>query len=425
MNTNSDVFGRGVPSGVLKDSEVEEIVSRGLDALPLANQRVLVLIPDGTRTMPMPLFFRIITRQLLPRARAVDFLVALGTHLPMSDEALRKHVGISAEEHATTYKNVRLLNHAWDNPAALEETGRLPADEIASLTSGRMNEEVVVRLNRLVLEYDHLLVCGPVFPHEVVGFSGGHKYFFPGIAGPDIIDMTHWLGALVGCIDIIGVKDTPVRRVIEAAARLIPRPRHAICSVVTHEGVAGVFVGTPDRAWSAAADVSAERHIVWVDKPYKQVLAVMPPMYDELWVGGKGMYKSEPAVADGGEVIIYAPHIREISAVHGKSIREVGYHVRDYFLAQWDRFKHVARSTLAHSSHVKGAGTFVDGVERPRVTVTLATGISEEDTRAVNLEYRDPRSIDPKGFSGRESEGVLCIPKAGEYLYRVRRAQNG
>ncbi|MEA2700991.1 MAG: hypothetical protein QOI66_5262, partial [Myxococcales bacterium] len=352
--------------------------------------------------------------------RGLDFLVALGTHPPMSEAALLALVGITAAEKATTYKDVRIINHAWDNPDALTTLGTISADEIHALSDGRLRLEVPVRLNRLVLEYDHLLVCGPVFPHEVVGFSGGNKYFFPGIAGSDIIDFTHWLGALLTSYSIIGTKDTPVRRVINRAAGIIPRPRHAICSVVTPNGLGGVFIGGVEEAWSAAADLSAKHHMIWTDRTFHQVLSVLPPMYEELWVGAKGMYKTEPAVTDGGEVIIFAPHLREISVVHGKVIRQIGYHVRDYFMAQWQRFKHLPWGVVAHSTHVKGSGTYEDGVERPRINVTLATGISQADCQAINLGYRDPRSIDLASFQNRESEGVLFVPRAGESLYRPK-----
>ena len=416
----SEVIGTGVATGALSDSQVEDAVARGLAALPLDGQRVLVLIPDGTRTFPGKLFFRLVVEQLAGRAKAVDFLVALGTHPPMSEAALLALVGITAEEKATRYKHVRLLNHAWDNPDALALVGTIPAAEIEALSSGRLKMDVPVRLNGLVLEYDHLLVCGPVFPHEVVGYSGGNKYFFPGIAGSDIINVTHWIGALETSYQIIGVKETPVRRVIDRAVAEIPRPRSAICSVVTHDGVAGVYVGSTEGAWSAAADLSSQRHVIWTERAYQQVLAVLPVMYDEVWVGAKGMYKTEPAIADGGEVIIYAPHLHEVSVVHGKLIKQIGYHVRDYFTVQWEKFQHIPWGVLAHSTHVKGSGTFVDGVERPRINVTLATGISEAECKAINLGYRDHRMIDPKTFAGRESEGVLLVPRAGEYLYRVR-----
>ena len=172
-----------------------------------------------------------------------------------------------------------------------------------------------------------------------------------------------------------------------------------------------------------AADVSARVHVKYVPRPFKTVLAVLPTMYDEMWLGGKGMYKTEPVCADDGEVIIYAPHLHEISVTHGALIRQVGYHVRDYFVKQWDTFKHVPWGVLAHSTHVRGIGTYdaATGIERPRVKVTLATGISEADCRAINLGYRDPASIDPDEWIARADPDVLVVPRAGEYLYRVAR----
>ena len=407
-------------NGSLSEADIEATIVKVAESGDFDGKRVLVIVPDATRTMPLPLFFRLLGKHLLPRAKGLDYLVALGTHPAMSEEALSQLFGVSAEERARHYPNVRLLNHAWDDPAALTVLGTIEADEIAALSGGRLRMDVPVRLNRLVLEYDHLLVCGPVFPHEVVGFSGGNKYFFPGIAGADIINLTHWLGALITSKEMIGTKSTPVRQVIDRAATFIPRSRTALCAVVTHEGVAGLTYGTPEAAWAAAADLSSRKHVIWCDRPWKQVLSVLPPMYDELWVGAKGMYKTEPAIADGGEVIIYAPHLHDVSVVHGRLIKQIGYHVRDYFLARWDEFKDLSWGVLAHSTHLKGAGTYEGGVERPRITVTLATGISEAETRALNLEYRDPRTLDPTSFAGRESEGILHIPKAGEYLYRVR-----
>lgn len=405
--------------GFLSDSQIESIIVDGLDTLALNGKRVLVLVPDSTRTMPLPLFFRLLVKHLRPRARAIAFLIALGTHPPMREDAILKLFGLTREERANAYGDVMILNHAWQDPNALVTLGEIPAEEIAALSRGLFHQAVPVRLNRMILEHDHVLICGPVFPHEVVGFSGGNKYFFPGIAGQDIIDFTHWLGALITSYEIIGTKHTPVREVIHHAAALIPTPRHAFCSVVTGQGVAALEFGTPEDAWSRAADLSAQTHIQWKDKQYERVLAVLPEMYNELWVGAKGMYKTEPVVADGGEVILYAPHLREISVVHGALIRQIGYHVRDYFVKQWDRFKNVPWGVLAHSTHLRGIGTFEDGMERPRIGVTLATQIPEEVCRAAGLGYCDPASIDLASWEGRESQGVLLVTHAGENLYRV------
>jgi len=289
-----------------------------------------------------------------------------------------------------------------------------------------LNQSVPVRVNNRILDYDHLLVCGPVFPHEVVGFSGGNKYFFPGISGPEFIDLSHWLGALLTSREIIGTKETPVRRLINLAASLIPVPRSAICCVDTPDGVAGVFCGDLQSTWSQAADLSAQVHIRWVDAPYQTVLSVLPAMYSEIWTGAKGMYKMEPVVADGGEVILYAPHIHEFSLTHGAFIREIGYHVRDYFVKQPGRFDAIPAGVRAHSTHLRGQGTYdpLTGIETPRIRVTLSTGISEADCRAVNLGYRDPASIDVEEWMRRQDENLLVVPRAGEYLYRLSSEQS-
>jgi len=284
-----------------------------------------------------------------------------------------------------------------------------------------MTDAVPVTLNRLLFEYDHLVICGPVFPHEVVGFSGGHKYFVPGVAGPEVIDLTHWIGALITSSRVIGTADTPVRAVIDRAAALIDRPVTCLALVVKHDGVAGLFVGPAREAWAAAAALSAQVHIVRVARPFSRVLSIMPPMYDDLWTAAKGMYKLEPAIADGGEVVIYAPHRAEVSYTHGRIVDEVGYHCRDYFLGQWERFRHYPGGVLAHSTHVKGLGTYdaATGEERPRVSVVLATGIPPDRCRRINLGYRDPATVRIEDWQDREADGVLVVPRAGEMLYRL------
>ena len=415
-----DVIGRGLAQGVLSETEVESIVAAGLAQLDIAGRRVLVIVPDGTRSIPLPLFFRVVMAQLRPQTAAADVLVALGTHPPMSRAALLAHVGLTEETAAAQYADVKLINHAWGDPDALTLLGTISAEEIAELSGGLLRQAAPVRMNKLILDYDLLLICGPVFPHEVAGFSGGNKYFFPGIAGPDIIHLTHWLGALITSSVLIGTADTAVRRVMNRAATFIPVQRAAVCSVTVPGGVAGVFVGAPEAAFQAAADISAQRHIRWTDRTYKTVLSVLPTMYDEIWVGSKGMYKTEPVVADGGEVILYAPHIHEISVVHGATIRQIGYHVLDFFTKQWDKYKNFPLGAVAHSTHVKGLGTYENGVECPRIQVTLATGIPEDICRAVNLGYRDPAMINPDDFANREAEGILLVPHAGETLYRPK-----
>lgn len=411
------VVGRGLTDGFLSDEQVRSLTAEGLERLDLDGRRVLVLIPDGTRTMPMPLVFEILEQELGARTKALDFLVALGTHPPMDDAQLAPHLG--REVIAGRAGKRRIYNHRWDDPEAFTTLGEIPSAEIAELTGGRLHQSVPVRLNRLILEYDHILICGPVFPHEVAGFSGGAKYFFPGIAGPEIIHFTHWLGALITSYDLIGTPDTSVRAVIDRAVELVDRPHSLLALVTFPEGVAGLYCGPTLETWREAAALSARRQVIWVARPFKRVLSILPPLYADLWTGGKGMYKLEPAVADGGEVVIYAPHIREVSYVHGRTIEEIGYHCRDYFLAQWERFRDYPGGILAHSTHVKGKGHYdaATGVETPRIRVTLATGISEEHCKRINLGYLDPADVNLEEWKTRED--WLAVPRAGEMLYRV------
>jgi nickel-dependent lactate racemase len=313
-----------------------------------------------------------------------------------------------------------VFNHLFQDPRELVQVGTFTADDVEEISGGLMRCAVPVEVNRRVNEYDQLILVGPVFPHEVVGFSGGNKYLFPGIAGQKIIDMFHWLGALITNVRIIGTAETPVRQVVERAAALVRTPKLACCMVVDHGELVGLHVGEPYAAWQAAARQSDRLHIVYHDHPYRSVLSCAPEMYDDIWTAGKCMYKLEPVVADGGELIIYAPHVTEISYTHGKILDAVGYHVRDFFAKQWDQYKQYPWGVLAHSTHVKGAGVYEDGVECPRVNVTLATGIPEARCRKVNLGYRDPKSIDPKQWIDREDEGYLYVKKAGETLYRLK-----
>jgi nickel-dependent lactate racemase len=277
-----------------------------------------------------------------------------------------------------------------------------------------------VAINKLIFDYDQLFILGPVFPHEVVGFSGGHKYIFPGIAGAEIINFFHWLGAVVTNPLVNGNKWTPTRRLVEKAASFIKMPRTLFAMVAVENNLKAIFIGDCLTAWEKAADLSEQVHIVYKDRSYHTVLGIAPEMYDDIWTAGKVMYKLEPIVADGGTLIIYAPHIGEISYTHGKVIDQIGYHTRDYFRKQWDKFKDFPNGVIAHSTHVKGIGTYINGVEKPRINVTLATGISRQRCEKVNLGFMDPAKINITDYENKENEGILLVRYAGEMLYRLK-----
>jgi nickel-dependent lactate racemase len=436
----------GGPDRILGEEEVARFVAEQLAGIDADGRSVCVLVPDGTRAFPLPLLVRAVHRALHGRASRLTVLVALGTHAPMSEDALAAHLGYVGRDLSEAYPGTEVRNHEWWQPESFAHLGTIPAARIEELSEGRLSLEVEVLLNRAVVDHDIALVVGPVLPHEVVGMSGGNKYFFPGVAGQRIIDVSHWLGALITSAEIIGTTGvTPVRALIDEGAALIPAEKYAFCGVTAEGGssadgdddygAAGEGRRRPDAgrtpdlhslsfgdclsSWADAAEVSAATHVTYLDRPVRRVLSLVPEMYDEIWTGAKGFYKVEPVVADGGEVILYAPHIREIATSHPQ-IHDVGYHCRDYFVKQWERFSSVHWGVLAHSTHLRGAGTYdaATGEERLRVDVTLATGIPADVCRAVNLGYRDPATIEVADLAG--DPETLVVPRAGEVLFRLR-----
>ncbi len=304
-------------NSALSPSEVSALIAQVCPAQDYNNKRILLIVPDGTRTAPVGLLFQALHRQIGQVTKALDVLIALGTHQPMSEEAICHRLDISEQQRREAYNKVKFFNHTWNNPATLKQVGTLSAEEVSQLTGG-------------------------------------------------------------------------------------------------------LFSMDPEAAWDKASDLSRQIHITYKDKPFHTIVSCAPPMYDELWTAGKCMYKLEPVLADDGELIIYAPHLNEVCVSHGGHIEEIGYHCRDYFLKQWDKFKHVPWGVLAHSTHVRGIGTFENGVERCRAAVTLATQIAPATCERINLGYRDPETIRLEDFADREDEGVLLVPKAGEMLFHLK-----
>lgn len=408
------------PGRTLSPADAAGLVDEAVAPADFQNQRVLIIVPDGTRTAPLGPVFRRLFERIGAVTRAFDVMIALGTHQPMTEDAILQRLEISRAERDSIYRNVQLLNHQWDNTSQLALVGTLSEQDTNEITGGLFSMEVPVHINRAALDYDALFIIGPVFPHEVVGFSGGNKYLFPGIAGPQILNFFHWLGAVLTTPKIIGNAINPVRQVVDRAAALLKKPKFNFALVVEKHGLAGLFFGTPEQAWRSAVELSRQKHIVYKDHPYHTILAQAPVMYDEIWTAGKCMYKLEPVLADGGELIIYAPHITEFSVTHGKHIEEVGYHCRDFFLKQWDKFRDRPWGVLAHGTHVFGLGQYDENVEKPRARVTLATSIPQDRCLTVNLGYRDPASLNPSDFMNREHKGILFVPNAGETLFRLQ-----
>ena len=382
---------------------------------------MLAIIPDKTRDDNTDLLFPIADEFLGSRGVAsFAVLVAQGTHPPMSEAQKLAKIGLESF-------SGQLFDHRWDDPEELITLGELSASAVGELTGGLISDAVPVSINKLLAPgvYDTVLVFGATVPHEVAGFAGGAKYFFPGVAGPELTHTTHWLGALAEIENIIGNVETPTRHLIEAAADLITARVISLNSVVSRDASGALvtyalFTGEIREAFRRAAEVSRRVHIRYTGRKYKKVLALLDPHYDEMWVGGKASYKLGAIVEDGGELVIYAPHLTKLSETHGALIEKYGYapleSVRDMLGASAELRENLC--IAAHLAHVAYAGrTDEHGRIVPRYRITMATGLSEETCKRVNLGYTDYRTIGKSVMNA--NSNTLIVENAGRDLYKV------
>jgi len=419
------VIGKANKNLSLTEDEIIDIVKNGTPPKLIDGKKIVVLTPDATRTAPLPMMINIIKDVIGKRSKKLDFMIALGSHKPLSDKEILNLYGITESQKETLYRDNLFFNHHWDSADTFIKIGKIERKEIEEATDGLFKEEIDIIINKYIYNYDLIIILGPVFPHEIAGFSGGNKYLFPGISGGEFLHLSHWLGAVSTCWNTIGKKYTPVRKIIDKAAGYIDVKTHCIAMVVKEDNkLAGLYVGSPLEAWSKASDLSSHIHIVYKKKPFKLVIGKAPDIYDEIWTAGKVMYKLEPVVENSGKLIIYGPHIKEISYTWGRYLEKIGYHVRDYFLSQMDKYKDIPKCVLAHSTHVKGLGTYNNGIEKPRIDVILATSISEKMCKSINLGYINPNELRIEDYQNHEDEGVFFVNRAGETLYRLESEKN-
>ena len=403
---------------LVEQSTLIDIVYEALDVIE-PGERVLAIIPDKTRDDNTHQLFPLAAEFLAQRGvTSFDALVAQGTHPPMSESQKLAKIGCA------DFRGC-LFDHRWNEPDELITLGELSAESVRELTGGLIDHAVPVTINKLLAPgiYDTVLVFGATVPHEVAGFAGGAKYFFPGVAGPELTHTTHWLGALTGIENVIGQVETPTRRLIEAAADLIPARVISLNTVVSRNNgelvTYALFAGDIREAFRRAAEVSRQVHIRYTERKYKRVIALLDLHYDELWVGGKASYKLGAIVEEGGELIIYAPHLTKLSETHGALIEKYGYapleSVRDMLGVSQELRENLC--IAAHLAHVAYAGRLdSEGKLVPRYRITMASGLDEETCRRVNLGYLDYGSLDLERM--RSDPDTLIVADAGRDLYQ-------
>lgn len=298
-------LGRGGPDKDLDASAMRGIVQETFGAYSLG-RRVLAIVPDKTRDDPTDILFPILCEELPPSVERIDVLIAQGTHPPMTEAERRAKIGLSPGR-SSVPRLGSIFDHHWDDPAHLVSIGRLSASRVGEVTGGLFAENIDLRINRLLGPgvYDTVFVLGGTTPHEVAGFSGGTKYFFPGVGGPDVTNATHWAGALATIEHTIGRIDTPIRRLLDEAASFVSPQVISFNSVSnrTDEGrlcTYALFTGNIIQAFRRATEVSAQVHIRYMSRRFPRVVALLDPHYDEMWTGGKASYRLGAVVEPEG-----------------------------------------------------------------------------------------------------------------------------
>ena len=417
----SSVVGEGSAQSDLSPSKLHNILVEALADLPPGSS-VLAIIADKTRDDNTNILFPLAAGILGERRlKKYDALVAQGTHSPMTD--LEKRLKVGAEG-APIPGLGQIFDHDWANPEKLVTIGKLDADKVKEITGGLLDQPINLTVNRLLAagQYDTIVIFGTTMPHEVAGFSGGAKYFFPGVAGPELTHATHWLGALASIEKVIGRVETPTRHLFEAAADFIPARVITLNSVVSRDHARlrtyGLFCGDFRQAIREAAAVSRNVHIKYTGRKYRRVVALLDEHLEDMWVGGKASYRLGPVIEEGGELVIYAPHLSSISKVHDKLIKKYGYQplakIRE-LVAQCDELRQNL-CVAAHLAHVSFAGRQgPDGSIVPRYKITLSSQLSEEACREVNLGYLDPKTFQRKNYEG--DSDTFIVENAGRDLY--------
>ena len=420
----SFMTGKGRPDFDLRPAELREILSEALSTISRGSS-VLAIVADKTRDDNTDILFPLAAQILADRKIAkFDALVAQGTHPPMSEREKRTKIGAAGTTQVSGFGHI--FDHDWADPDKLVTIGILNSAHVKEITGGLIDRPIELKVNRLLAPglYDTVLIFGTTAPHEVAGFSGGAKYFFPGVAGPELTHATHWLGALASIEKVIGRVETPTRHLFEAAADFVPSRVISLSSVVTRDGgrlrTHALFCGDFRQAVRQAAEVSRYVHIKYTGRKYKRVVALLDSHYEDLWVGGKASYRLGPVIEEDGSLIIFAPHLTTISETHGALIKRYGYapleRIRELVSESQELQQNLC--VAAHLAHVSFAGRrLADGTIVPRYSITLASAVDADTCRRVNLRYMDPHPFQLKDYE--RDPNTLIVDQAGRDLYLV------
>lgn len=408
-------YKEGSPETSLSSKDLREGLIEALSKLG-RRHKVLVVPPDYTRLPSRSGELTEIAWEYYGD-KLTDILPALGTHTPMTDEQIEDMFG----------KTPRGLfrDHDWRKDVVT--LGEVPSEYINEISGGKVNFSWPAQVNKLLVDggFDLILSIGQVVPHEVVGMANYNKNILVGTGGSEGINKSHYIGAVYGMERMMGRSDTPVRKVFNYATDNFLKDL-PIVYVLTVVGVNnkgqqqtyGLFVGDDVEVFNVAADLSLKVNFVMVEKPLKKVLVWLDPTeFKSTWLGNKSIYRTRMAIADGGELIVLAPALREFGEdkTIDKLIRRHGYLGTDNTLKAVERDPELA-SNLSAAAHL------IHGSSEGRFTITYCPGkesenLTKDEIESVGFNWEDIDNIVDKYNISELKEGFNTLSDGDEIYY--------
>ncbi len=382
-------------------------------------KKVMILPPDITRAHSGA---GMITELLWEKLgdRLTDILPALGTHIPMTLDEIRKMYGRTP---AGLFRE-----HRWRTD--IEELGRVPSSFISGVTGGRLTFDYPVQVNRLLASGDHDLIIsvGQVVPHEVTGMANYNKNVFVGCGGSEAINKSHFIGAVHGIENILGTTDNPVRAVLNKASEIAaPRlPLIYILTVVAPDsegrlGIRGLFTGDDIECFRQAAALSRKLNFTTLPQRLKKVVVWLDPEeFKSTWLGNKSIYRTRMAIADEGELIVLAPGVRtfgEDPAID-RLIRKYGYRTTPEILAFTEANRDL-QENLSAAAHL------IHGSPENRFRVTYAAGhLTRQEVESVGYSFGEIDYLSEK-YNPRNLQTGFHRTTDGEEFYFISNPATG
>ena len=375
-------------------------------------QRVLIVPPDFTRFHSQA---GVLTRLISDfyDVRLMDVLPALGTHTPMTPEQIAEmYAGVPPELFRV---------HNWRTNVAT--VGEVPADFVKKATDGAVDFPWQAQLANLIWtgKHDLILSVGQVVPHEVVGMASYNKNIFVGTGGTESINKSHFVGAAYGMERMMGRTDTPVRKILNYASGHFTKhlPIVYVHTVVGNDArgrlcVRGLYVSDDGSGFDKAAALSLKVNFDLLDKPLKKVVVYLDPgEFKSTWLGNKSIYRTRMAMADGGELIVLAPGLKEFGEDReiDRLIRKYGYRGTPATLA-------AVKANAELQNNLSAAAHLIHGSSEGRFNITYCPGhLTRQEIEGVNFRYADLKLMTARYNPAMLKDGWNMMPDGDQIFY--------